>query len=233
MVSTADFACVSIDGKTALVYASVTKEGKDDVQCMVQSTASTDCFFQDDLASCDAYKKSQPTLAIHCITSSPFCAKVPFVLKNTPSPTPNPNAVPTSALCMRNNTRWTCFADPDSKLVVLVGVVNGTFNCISADTSGTICNVYPSQQACTAQCPSIVERPTLGMKACESSSTGTVSCIAATPTSAAAPSMSKAPAAESSNAADSSLSSADGMVPVDSLCTWTFFYEFCPYALYI
>ncbi|ETV68999.1 TKL protein kinase [Aphanomyces astaci] len=212
MVSTADFACVSIDGKTALVYASVTKEGKDDVQCMVQSTASTDCFFQADLASCDAYKKSQPTLAIHCITSSPFCAKVPFVLKNTPSPTPNPNAVPTSALCMRNNTRWTCFADPDSKLVVLVGVVNGTFNCISADTSGTICNVYPSQQACTAQCPSIVERPTLGMKACESSSTGTVSCIAATPTSAAASSMSKAPAAESSNAADSSLSSADDAV---------------------
>ncbi|RHY26667.1 hypothetical protein DYB32_007414 [Aphanomyces invadans] len=127
MVSTTDFACVSIDGKTALVYASVTKEGKDDVQCMVESKNSTDCFFPQDMAACDAYRKQQPTLAIRCITSTPFCAKVPAALKNTPVPTPTPS----DATCSRNGTKWACLTDPDSKVVVLVGVVNGTFNCIS------------------------------------------------------------------------------------------------------
>ncbi|ETV90944.1 TKL protein kinase [Aphanomyces invadans] len=205
MVSTTDFACVSIDGKTALVYASVTKEGKDDVQCMVESKNSTDCFFPQDMAACDAYRKQQPTLAIRCITSTPFCAKVPAALKNTPVPTPTPS----DATCSRNGTKWACLTDPDSKVVVLVGVVNGTFNCIS-DPARVICNIYTSYETCSTLCPSIVAGDSVGTKACESSSTGIVSCIPAAPSTTSA----RSSGSSASNAPSTTTSSEESVSPV-------------------
>ncbi len=180
MVSTADFSCVSIDGKTALVHVSVAKDGKDEVQCMVPSKTVSDCTFLGDQAACETYRKSNPPLAMNC-TGKEFCAKVPAVLKNATVKPVVTLAPSFSKGCSRNGIAWACSVDPETKLVVLVGIVNGTINC-NYDPALGICNVYSTQDICTTQCAAFLANPAMGMKPCESTSTGYV-CPAAHPTS--------------------------------------------------
>ncbi|KAH9072606.1 hypothetical protein Ae201684P_015681 [Aphanomyces euteiches] len=188
-----DFVCVKdpSSNQAALVFADKAKDGKQDVQCVVKTNTSTDCYFMPDLAACNTFRDSkQSMLAIHC--SSTFCAKVPTLLQTASAATTTAIPSSTSKTCMQNKTVWTCSSGESSNatLVVLIGIMNDNVMC-AADSSSGACKLFYSADNCMANCNAVLSDVAFSSKACQGSITSGISCdggiISSTNTTTVAP----------------------------------------------
>ncbi|KAH9144544.1 hypothetical protein AeRB84_011515 [Aphanomyces euteiches] len=173
-----DFVCVKdpSSNQAALVFADKAKDGKQDVQCVVKTNTSTDCYFMPDLAACNTFRDSkQSMLAIHC--SSTFCAKVPTLLQTASAATTTAIPSSTSKTCMQNKTVWTCSSGESSNatLVVLIGIMNDNVMC-AADSSSGACKLFYSADNCMANCNAVLSDVAFSSKACQGSITSGISC---------------------------------------------------------